>query len=168
MTRRTTEEVIEFVSKEETNCGRVWRWSKKRFIWHIRIDGQTVVVEGNCSWRSEKCRVAVNGSVVRYGSLVGLKEYEFDFFHLGIPFVVKIVGHSADLLIDGVPADWYTQIMRTQQESLYHSIQNSLPSGTLPFRSVNDYSVFLDTPSVHSESAAVAYPSQGKHPLLTL
>jgi hypothetical protein len=150
-------EIIEFISKEDTNCGKVWPWSKKRFTWQLRIDGQTVGVEATCSWRSEKCRIALNGAITRYGSLLGLKEYEF--FFMNLPLSVKIVGHCADLLVDGVPADWFTQTMRTQQESLFQSIQYSLPFAN-ELTSPRDYAFFVDAQSVYSEST--------KRPLLTL
>jgi hypothetical protein len=147
-------ELIELVSRDETNCGRVWPWSKKRYLWQLRLDGALVVVEVQCSWRSGKCRVSVDGGVVRYGSLVGLKEYEYEFFHLELPLSVKIAGHAADLLVDGVPADYFTQTMRTQQESLLQTIR---PAST----NLNtDFSPFVE------ESTSDEVPISAKKPLL--
>ena len=133
--------LIELVRRDDTNCGRVWPWSKKRFLWQLRVDGELVAVEVQCSWRSEKCRVAVNGEVVHFGSLV-----DYEFFHRQIPLVVKLAGHSADLLVDGVPADYFSQTMRTQQESLMHSIQTTGSNSIQPGGGGDPsaYAVFVD------------------------
>lgn len=162
----TATTLIELVDFDASNCGRMWRWSKKRFVWQLRLDGEVATVEVQCSWRSEKCRVSVNDAVVRFGGLEGLKE----FFHRGVPMAVKVVGHSVELLVDGVPADYFNEAVRNQQHQiLMNLIQGASPtaSPTAGFvKNLNkNYTAFVDELSV-SEETTTGAPVTATKPLL--
>jgi hypothetical protein len=120
------------------------------------MDSLLVSTEVVCSWKTNKFRILLNGEIVKTGFTV-CRMYETDIPYGGYTFTVKISGHETDLLLDGIPVDWYSEGNRREQTMILAGAldqENSVPTTTNPgYKGLSENpSVALDTQISVAES----------------